>query len=142
MKTEDEIIRAEFEKYLYDYHQLTCYGFMFNRLNSGKYRSHNIEREWQVWQASQQLNDEVIAAKDARVEELEAHMKELACKLFYECIPANLAKDAEIAKLREAFKEAIKGLRKFEYIYEGEHGFVYHNEQSAIDKFNELLHEE
>ena len=102
----------------------------------------NPDDGFKIWQTCQQLNDEVIAAKDASVEELEAHMKELACKLFHECIPANLAKDAEIAKLREAFKEAIKGLRKFEYIYEGEHGFVYHNEQSAIDKFNELLNEE
>ena len=35
-----------------------------------------------AYKSCQQLNDEVIVAKDARIEELEAHMKELACKLF------------------------------------------------------------
>ena len=93
MKTEDEI-RADFKS---AWQQGEWYNLHTNPADGFK-----------IWQSCQQLNNDVIAAKDARIEELEAHMKELACKLFHECIPANLAKDAEIARLQNSLIDIIK----------------------------------
>ena len=51
-----------------------------------------------------------------------------------------------IQQAKNGYEVQISEISKKQYIVsrnkKGEHGFVYHNEQSAIDKFNELLNEE
>ena len=50
-----------------------------------------------------------------------------------------------IKQAKNGYEVQISEISKKQYTVsrnkEGEHGFVYHNEQSAIDKFNELLNE-
>ena len=69
MKTEDEI-RAEFESWCKGRHSL-------RRNESGFYINDAADFAWEAWESCQQLNDTVIAAKDAEIAMLREELRKI-----------------------------------------------------------------